>query len=272
MSLTHYLCVTCGAQYEASAAPPSSCRICADDRQYIGPGGQRWTTLETVNAQHRNILELVAPDLYALYSTPHFGINQRAHLLLRPEGNILWDCISNLDASTRSLVQALGGISAIALSHPHYFSTLIEWARAFDAPVFVNEKDAGWLTRTGPEVLTWNGRENLGSDVTLIECGGHFPGASVLHWNKGGGMLLSGDTIQVAPNRSSVSFMYSYPNMIPLPKRDVEGIRDAVAPFEYDAIYGAFGLYIRSDAKKSMEASVNRYLEVFEAEAPIIST
>jgi hypothetical protein len=263
MALTHFVCATCGCQYEASEAPPASCIICADDRQYVGFGGQRWTTLEAVNAQHKNVFELVAPDLFAIYSMPAFGINQRAHLLCTPEGNVLWDCITNLDASTRAIIEKLGGISAIALSHPHYFSTIIEWCDAFDAPVYINEKDAEWLTRKGANVRTWSGTKQLNATMTLIECGGHFPGASVLHWNKGEGALMAGDTIQVTPTRNSVSFMYSYPNMIPLPARDIRSIVSAVAPYPFGEMFGAFGLYIRKDAHAAVIRSAERYLEIF---------
>ncbi|GAB4091249.1 MBL fold metallo-hydrolase [Flaviaesturariibacter terrae] len=264
MEPIHYICVTCGCQYEASAAPPESCLICSDDRQYIGAGGQRWTTLAAVNAAHRNVFELVAPSVYALYSTPAFGINQRAHLLQTDSGNVLWDCITNLDASTLSLLQQLGGIRAIALSHPHYYSTIVEWARAFNAPVYINRKDSGFLTRRGPELRFWEGSERVDEELTLVECGGHFPGASVLHWSRGAGALFAGDTIQVTPTRRTVSFMYSYPNMIPLPKRAVEGICAAVAPYAFDDLYGAFGLYVRGDAKEAVLRSAERYLQIFD--------
>ncbi|RYD98059.1 MAG: MBL fold metallo-hydrolase, partial [Sphingobacteriales bacterium] len=212
---------------------------------------------------HKNVLERVAPGVFAIYSSPAFGINQRAHLLQRPEGNILWDCITNLDESTIELINSLGGISAIALSHPHYFSTIIEWAEAFDAPVYINAKDAQWLTRSSHTLRFWEDKEQLGDDVTLIECGGHFPGASVLHWSNGEGALFAGDTIQVTPTRRTVSFMYSYPNMIPLRKRDIEDIMTAIAPFSYEDIYGAFGLYIRGGAREAVRLSAARYLEIF---------
>lgn len=262
--MTHFLCATCGCQYEASEAPPTECIICADERQYIGPGGQRWTTLPQVNAAHKNLFELVAPNVYALYSTPAFGINQRAHLLQTPNGNILWDCVTNLDASTINLIQALGGINTIALSHPHYFSTIIEWAQAFGAPVYVNEKDAAFLTRRGPEIRFWQGLEQLGDGLTLIECGGHFPGASVLHRASGEGSLFAGDTIQVTPTRRTVSFMYSYPNMIPLSRGAVQRIVAVLEPFSFADLYGAFGMYVRGGAKEALRHSAQRYLQVFD--------
>ena len=217
MPLTHYICSTCGVQYEASETPPARCPVCEDDRQYLGMAGQTWTTLEQVNRQYKNIIELVAPNVYAIYTTPNFAINQRAHLLLTPGGNILWDCITNLDASTISIIKSMGGIQAIAISHPHYFSTIVEWSRAFDnAPVYVNALDAQWLGRKSDTIRLWQEPKlELWEDIQLVRCGGHFPGASVLHWPKDKGALFVGDTIQVAPNRKTVSFMYSYPNMIP---------------------------------------------------------
>jgi hypothetical protein len=39
-----------------------------------------------------------------------FAINQRALLLRTPHGNILWDCIANLDPATQTLITALGGL------------------------------------------------------------------------------------------------------------------------------------------------------------------
>lgn len=266
MSLTAFICATCGTQYEPSQAPPGICPICTDDRQYVGAGGQKSTTLAQINAAHRNIIELVAPCVYAIYSTPSFGIGQRAHLITTPSGNILWDCISNIDESTVDIINHLGGIKAIAVSHPHYFSTIVEWSDAFgQAPVYINRLEESFLGRKSTAIRLWSGgSEVLWDNLTLVQCGGHFPGACVLHDGRGEGALFVGDTIQVAPTLSTVSFMYSYPNMIPLRKSDVLQIDAAVAPLHYKSIYGAFGRYIRDDAKAAMQKSVERYLKIYE--------
>jgi glyoxylase-like metal-dependent hydrolase (beta-lactamase superfamily II) len=240
--------------------------ICEDDRQYVKEEGQLWTTLEAVNKEYKNKVEGIADNVYAIYTTPHFGIGQRAHLIQNPGGNILWDCITNLDTETIERIQELGGIKAIALSHPHYFSTIVEWSRAFEnAPVYVNALDAEWLGRTDNCIQLWHKPQlELGDGIQLFLCGGHFPGASILYWPAERGALFVGDTIQVAPNRKTVSFMYSYPNMIPLPKRAILQIQSIVAPLRYDSIYGAFGLHIHTGAQASMDQSVKRYLEIFE--------
>jgi hypothetical protein len=34
-------------------------------------------------------------------------------------GNVLWDCVPLVDPALVEMVQALGGVSAIAISHPH---------------------------------------------------------------------------------------------------------------------------------------------------------
>lgn len=59
-------------------------------------------------------------------------------------------------------------------------------------------------------------------------------------------MILSGDILQVVQDRRWVSFMYSYPNLIPLPNSKVRRIVAAVEPFEFDRIYGAWWQYIRT--------------------------
>lgn len=267
--MTHFICTTCGIQYNGTAQPPARCPVCEDDRQYVNPGGQAWTTLEQVAARHRNIIELVAPDLYAIYTTPSFAIGQRAYLLVTPGGNILWDCITNLDASTIDIIGRLGGIKAIALSHPHYYSTIVEWSHAFNnAPVYVHAKDAEWLGRMDPVIKLWEGATHLLWDgVSLVLLGGHFPGGSILHWpaaGNGKGALLVGDVIQVCADQKTVSFMYSYPNYIPLPKKEILHIRNAVQPFGYDAIYGAFGRVIRTGGQQAVAFSLERYLRIFE--------
>jgi glyoxylase-like metal-dependent hydrolase (beta-lactamase superfamily II) len=261
-----YICNTCAVQYEPSDAPPSNCPICEDDRQYLNPAGQSWTTLEAIAQKYKNIIELVAPNIYAIYTTPALGIGQRAHLIISPGGNILWDCITNLDASTVALISALGGIKAIAISHPHYFSTIVEWSKAFgDVPVYVHALDAEWLGRKGDSIIPWDEDElTLWDGMKLICCGGHFPGANILYSPIGDGSLFVGDTIQVAPDLKTVSFMYSYPNMIPLPKKDILQIKDRVKDLQYDKMYGAFGRYIKTDAKAAVDFSINRYLKIYD--------
>src|SRR5216683_955072 len=79
--------------------------------------------------------------------------------------------------------------------------------------------------------------------MTLIGAGGHFDGGSVLHLPAGAegkGALLAGDILQVAQDRRWVSFMYSYPNYIPLPASEIDRIVAAVEPFDFDRIYGAW--------------------------------
>jgi len=48
-----FLCTTCGTQFPESDAAPEACPICQDERQYVPPEGQRWTTLEELRAFHR---------------------------------------------------------------------------------------------------------------------------------------------------------------------------------------------------------------------------
>lgn len=73
--------------------------------------------------------------------------------------------------------------------------------------------------------------------------------------------MLTGDVAMVAMDRRSLSFMYSYPNYIPLNAAAVNRIARAVAPLAFDRIYGAWwGRNIAGDAKAAFDASVRRYL------------
>lgn len=263
--MRNYICVTCGTQFSATEQPPATCPICDDERQYVGWQGQRWTTLEELRQDHHNVIKRIEPKLVGIGTHPSFAIGQRALLIQSPGGNVLWDCISLIDEPTAAVVNALGGIRAIAISHPHYYSSMVEWSRAFDAPIYLHAADREQVMRPDPNIEFWEGDlKPLWDGMTLICCGGHFAGGTVLHWPQGAegrGALLSGDILQVVSDRRYVSFMYSYPNLIPLPARKVRQIAEQVAAYPFDRIYGAWwDRVVASDAQAAVQRSADRYV------------
>jgi glyoxylase-like metal-dependent hydrolase (beta-lactamase superfamily II) len=262
----NYICITCGVQYTESVLPPERCTICEDERQYVGTQGQRWTTLTELQATHRNQLDVEGPELISIVTEPKFAIGQRALHLRTPEGNVLWDCITLIDDRSVAAVQALGGISAMAISHPHFYSSLVEWSQALgNVPVYLHAADREWVMRPSPAIVFWQGeRHQLAPGLTLIRLGGHFPGGTVLHWAGAAqdrGALLAGDVIQVGQDRKTVSVMYSYPNYIPVNAATVRRIMAAVEPYQFDQIYGAwFGRNIMANAKQALRYSADRYI------------
>lgn len=263
-----FVCVTCGAYYPEAAAPPAACPICEDERQYLGPDGQRWTTLGALGEDHRNAVVPIEPGLTGIATEPKVAIGQHAHLIQTPAGNVLWNCVSLVDDATVDAVGRLGGLAAITVSHPHFFTDVATWSRAFgDVPVFLHAADRAWVTHPSPAIRFWDGETAdplPGSGLTLVRCGGHFPGSCVLHWPAGAvgaGALLTGDTITVVGDRRWVSFMSSYPNLIPLDAAAVRRIVAAVEPFRFDRIYGGWHLSIvTADAKAAVRRSADRYL------------
>lgn len=199
-----YICMTCGAQYAAGEAPPQRCEICADERQYVGHDGQRWTTMEALAAERHNVIRLLEPSLSGIGTQPQLAIGQRALLVQTSQGNVLWDCISLLDEPTIAAVKALGGIAAIAISHPHFYTSMVEWSHAFDAPIYLHVSNRPYVVRPDSAITFWDGEHvSLPGRLTAIRCGGHFPGSTVLHWPNGAGgrgALLTGDTMQVVPD------------------------------------------------------------------------
>jgi len=267
-----YICATCGVQYEPSPRPPVSCKVCDDARQFVGWDGQIWTTLDELRAGHSNRIEELEPGLTGIGTEPNFAIGQRALLVRTAQGNLLWDCITLIDdASVRSVSQ-LGGIAAIAISHPHYYSAMIEWSQEFDAPVYLHEADRSWVMRPAPGVSFWQGETlALFGGLSLVRLGGHFPGATVCHWPAGAGgegAMLAGDVLQVVADRRFVSFMYSYPNLIPLPARVVSRIAQRASEFRFDRIYGAWwDRVVQQDGRHAVARSAERYLAALASAA-----
>jgi glyoxylase-like metal-dependent hydrolase (beta-lactamase superfamily II) len=253
-------------QFAERAAPPAACPICEDERQFVNPQGQAWTTPDALRRSHRNIFRAEEPGLVGIGMAPSFAIGQRALLVRTPNGNVLWDCTSLLDDAVADAVRAMGGIAAIAISHPHFYASVIDWSHAFGrAPVYLPAADRAFVMRPDPVVEFWDGeRRTLPGGVSLVRCGGHFPGSTVLHWPAGAdgrGALLTGDTIQALPDRAAVSFMYSYPNYIPLSAAAVQRIVAAVEPLAFDRIYGGwFDRVVPSGAKTVVARSAARYV------------
>lgn len=253
-------------QYPTSEAPPATCPVCADERQYVPAAGQSWTTLERLQKTHSNKFRRLAPGLTTIETTPAFGINQRAILASTHAGNVLWECIALIDDATIDLLKGLGGVAAIAISHPHYYTTMVEWSRALgDVPIYLHASDRQWVMRPDPAVQFWEGdSKQVGPGLTLVRLGGHFEGGTVLHWadwDEGRGVLLSGDILQVVPS-GHVSFMWSYPNLIPLSAARVRHMVEILEPFAFDAVYGSFSGRGQIDAngKEVVAASVARYI------------
>jgi hypothetical protein len=263
-----FICTTCGTSYPPSDTPPAHCPICEDERQYLPASGQSWTTPHQLQSRHTNAWRRHEKGLFSLHTTPAFAIDQRAFLLQTAAGNILWDCIALIDDATVELVGAMGGLSAIAISHPHYYTRMQDWSRAFGGiPIYLHAADQQCIMRPAPEIHLWEGDTlEIAPGVALIRLGGHFAGGTVLHWARtedGAGALLSGDIVQVASDVRRVSFLWSYPNMMPLPAREVLRIGEALAPWPFDRIYGAFlGKEVPRDAKQVVAGSVSRYVEL----------
>lgn len=265
-----FICTACGTQYASTERPPPRCKICIDSRQFVPVTGQSWTTLDAMRLTHHNYYRRLQPDLYAVATQPKAGIGQRALLVRSPAGKVLWDCISLIDEATVDIVRAFGGLEAIAISHPHYYTTMVDWAHEFGCPVWLHEDDRQWVMRDDTSLRYCAGDiVAVCGDMSLIRLGGHFKGGTVLHWPQGSGgqgVLLSGDILQVVPDRHHVSFMWSYPNYIPLPASIVREMWRRLTPFNYEAVYGGFwDAEITQDAKAAVSESFQRYLSILES-------
>lgn len=260
-SETFWICRTCAVEH---AERPDVCAICADERQWVPADGQQWTSLSELAADaHRAEMTELEPDLFAITTTPRTGIGQQSKLIRTTDGNVLWDPVGYVDTPIAEQVMSRGEVRAIVASHPHMYGVQVEWSRLLGGvPVLVAEADRHWVARPDPAIETWSGDLEVVPGVTLSQPGGHFPGSAVAHWAAGAdgrGVLLTGDTIFPNPDRTSVSFMRSYPNRIPLSGAVVRRVADHVGRFDYDRLYGNFDNSIQSDAAAVVRRSAERH-------------
>lgn len=253
-------------QYYESEVPPNECPICQDERSYLNWRGQQWTTLAELQSKgYKNVITETESNLYKLMTVPALAISQRAFIVRTDEGNLLWDCVSYIDQSTIDEVSRLGGIRAIAISHPHYYSSMVEWSQAFgNVPIYIHHLDRKWIMRKSPSEIVWNGStRKLFGGLEMVHLGGHYAGGTVLHWPNGAGgkgVVLSADIIKSAEDRKWAAFMYSYPNMIPLPGRKVREMSDKICRYKFERLYSSFdGFEILSEARNAVKKSADRY-------------
>jgi len=275
--MTAHICVTCGVQQADRADLPVRCAICEDERQYVGLSGQRWTTLDAMQGHFRNVLTQLEPGLTRIATHPEFAIGQYAFLVRTQSGNLLWDCVSYLDHETVAAVSALGGIDAIAISHPHFYATCVEWSQRFkNAPIFLSAADRAFVMRASRAIVSFEGDDVQPlPGLRLLRLGGHFHGATVLHWPAGAGgrgVLLTGDTIALVADPGSVTFMYSYPNRIPLPPGTIRELAGRVLRYDFDRIYPSAPVrpdnVLLSGAKDAVRRSAERYIGMVEGTWP----
>ncbi|KAF5010457.1 hypothetical protein FDECE_3392 [Fusarium decemcellulare] len=257
---TWLVCETCGTQFPtADRTKVKTCHICDDPRQFVPPSGQSFSTLEELRKTHTNEFTPLASDprFTFIQSTPKLAIGQRAILIKTPEGNILWDCISLLDDETVARIEALGGLKAIVISHPHFYSTHVQWARAFRCPVYLASEDKRWATMESTHQVFLSSTETeIARGVKAIKLGGHFPGSMVLLFD---GRLLIADTLMTTasgvgawdvdatgaardrpPGLNSFSFLYSIPNFIPLSVDEMARMWGILRGYEFRATHGGF--------------------------------
>lgn len=260
-----YICETCGTQYAESNQPPLHCSICVDDRQYVGWGGQKWTTHDALICKYRLRIEDDC-GLLGIGMPQGFAIAQRALLLPTDAGNILWECVSMVTDEAVAELKARGGVTKIVISHPHFYASMVDWSNALGGvPILLHAADRLWIQRQAPQIEFWDGDTcRLSDQVALLRVGGHFPGSTALHWKDGlraGGALFPGDALQVAYDRRHVSFMHSYPNFVPMKTSDILAMRKRLAGCDFADVFGfTWGLNILGGGRAAVDASFDRFL------------
>jgi len=261
--MTVWLCATCGIEYDPNL--PADCLICADERQYLPEHGQVWTTLDALqDTRTATVLDL-EPNLYAITVSPSVGIGHRGLLVRTEQGNLLFDPPGYFDDDLLASLRELGGVAAIASSHPHLTGLSISLSHRFgNIPVWVNGDNRRWVMRPDPVIEYWLDEAEPLPGLKLVQCGGHFAGSAVLHWPagaEGNGAILTGDTIGVNADRATVTFLRSFPNRIPLPERSVRKIVNTIEPLAFDRLYDGFSPGLIADgAKDAIRFSADRYI------------
>ena len=265
-----WVCETCGVQASPSRTPSLDCPICLDERQYVGWSGQRWLAPAGI-AESQHIVFRSEEGVTTMVLAPGVAINQRAFLLPHAGGHIMWECLAGVTDEAVARIAAMGGVTAIAISHPHFYGAMAEWSEALGgAPIYIHAADQDWIQRPSPNIRLWAGEGlRLTDKIELVRLGGHFDGSAGLWWADGprpGGALFPGDAIQVAMDRRFAAFMYSYPNAIPLGRKALTHLERQVEPLAFDDVFGfSTDRQIIGGAKAALARSFDRHRNAIAA-------
>lgn len=265
--MTKYTCKACGVQQSSRHSVPNICPICEDDRQNIPESGQEWLILAEHYNKHETKWTKTEPNIHTLPTSFKCGIGQDAYLIQTKGGNYLWDCVPLISDKWVYKIHAMGGLKAIVISHPHFYSNAACWSATFgNIPIYIHQADKHWVQDMSDNILFWQGETlNLEDDLTIINCGGHFDGSCVLHWRgaaDGKPVLFGADTVYSVNNQAT--FMHSFPNVIPLPAHKVKTIGQRLEAFNFDRLYGPFGGNILTNAQTIVQNCINRYIKALQ--------
>jgi hypothetical protein len=265
-----WICPTCGGHL-ATDEPPETCPVCADERQFVPPTGQRWTTLwRLADDGYATELRNLEPGLLGIGTQPDIGVGQRALLVQTDGGNLLWDPPAFVDETAFDAVREAGGLAAVSASHPHMYGAMVDWADVFGCEIALPDADVDWVRRPTDRVRRWAGSDAILPGVTLVQTGGHFPSSAVLHWADGAdgrGLLATGDTIYVTPGLDRITFLWSEPNRLPLAEPAVRRIAAAVEPYAFERIYaGWWWAVVDAGGDAIVQRDAARYVEVLRGE------
>lgn len=261
-----WICDGCGVEHaDSDTRPPENSCVFAsevvpvEERGHLPPHGT-WTTLEELaTAPHQTEHVDHGRGIHSLRRVPRFAIGHRSFLVQTGHGNLLWDSPGYLDDEIVELVADLGGISAVAASHPHMFGAQLSWSSEFGGvPVYVNALDKEWLPVVDPLIELWEGEAEPLPGLRLVHVGGHMRGSAVAL--TADGTLLVGDTISGGLAENWVSFQRNFPKHIPLSAAVVRRIVDRLDPFDYDRLYTLGGDEIDQDAKAVVRRAAETHI------------
>ncbi|WP_040167286.1 MBL fold metallo-hydrolase [Microbacterium gorillae] len=233
------VCTSCGLQFP-SVEPPEFCPLSHDNRSSFRGLPEGWTTLaELRKTEHHNVIRQDG-EFMGLCTSPSLNFGQRGFIVPWGDSNLMWDMVPYFDDDTYERIQELGGLKGIAISHPHFFSTMIEWADRFDVPIYIHEDNRPWVFRPSERIHFWSGESfKLDDDMTLVRTGGHFAGSQILHIASKKTVLVA-DSVNLVSDPGFVSFEYGWAQIIPTDEEAVRQVVAAYEPYEFETIVGGW--------------------------------
>ncbi|MEM1343754.1 MAG: MBL fold metallo-hydrolase [Pseudomonadota bacterium] len=245
MPLEHYACANCGHwQIWFSGQQPLSCPICTDTRNALPEDGWDFKTEAWAEATFTNTWREYAPGLWGFSASPKFGLGATGWLMVREDGNVLFESCPWYKPDALAKIRELGGVRVLAASHPHGYGALWQIQREFDPIVTIHKAD---IPYSKAFKVNWPADDihEIAPGLTLYHVGGHYEGHSVLH-DATNRRLFVGDSLKIeqdsAGRSTAISCHKAYHYEIPLSHgelaRYVEVFRTlpfdtALTPFEY---------------------------------------
>lgn len=244
MALTHYACTHCGGWILwFDSREPVYCGNCMDVRNALPDEDFTYLHIDAAHGQYTTHWREPLPGMWEYWTTPQLGLGSHGWLMLRPEGNIAFECAPYYTPESLAHIESLGGISILSSSHPHGYGALWQLQQHFEPQVIIHKEDLEH-TKAFQVNHPIDDRKTIDAQYTMQRLGGHYDGQTALYDGERK-ILFLGDALKIEFKEDgatpvALSCHKGYHYSIPLTRDELLHYREVFGQYDFEHVCTPF--------------------------------